>query len=468
MKAPVGDPNQLISRKGEVHVRVLFLTFPAARSHLYVMVPLAWALRTAGHQVVVAGTPDLADEIARAGLTGLSVGEPIRELIRRAGTAAETRTVAEPVRGPLRQEDYGKDDPRAELEFLTRETLRPMVTDSMLGDLLEFARAWQPDLVIWDQFLPAGSVPAQAVGAAHARFLCGNDTLTQLRFAIPQGSSDPLREWVGEKLSRFGLELDEYSVEGHWSIDSLPPWTYHPPGVDYLHMRYLPFNGSAPFPRWVCTPPRRRRVCVTLGISHRELGLNESQAGDFLEAVEGLDAEVVATFTEGQLEQVRAVPDNVRLVDFVPFSALLPSCSAIVHHGSVGAFGSALENGVPQLIVPGDAIKWFGPVSVANGLESHGAGMLVSDVAGLTPGLLRTCLERVLDDPSFAGNAERLRLRNAETPGPNEIVAHIERRTAQHGTLRESCGFPPRDRRSGDEVVRSDEQTGLKSSRASG
>jgi glycosyltransferase (activator-dependent family) len=412
-------------------VRVLFVTFPAARSHLYVMTPLAWALRTAGHQVVVAGTPDLAGDIAGAGLTGLSVGEPIRELLRQVGTAVGTRTAAASAPGPPRQEDYGKDDPRAELEFLTRETLGPMVTDTMLGDLVDFAREWQPDLVIWDQLLPGGSAPAQAVGAAHARFLYGNDTLTQLRSALPPGSIDPLHEWVREKLGRFGLELDEHSVEGHWSIDSLPSWTYHPAGPDYLRVRHLPFNGSAPFPRWVCDPPPRPRVCITLGLSHRELGLTESSPADFLEAVEGLDAEVIATFTKDQLEQV-AVPDNVRPVDFVPLNALLPSCSAIVHHGGAGAFGGAVENGVPQLIVPGDATKWFGPVSVANGLERQGAGILVSDAAGLTPELLRVSLKRMLDDPSFATNAERLRLRNAETPGPNDIVAELERRTARH------------------------------------
>jgi hypothetical protein len=42
----------------------------------------------------------------------------------------------------------------------------------------------------------------------------------------------------------------------------------------------------------------------------------------------------------------------VRVVDFVPLNALLPTCSAVVHHGGSGTFAAVLEHGVPQLIIP--------------------------------------------------------------------------------------------------------------------
>lgn len=39
------------------------------------------------------------------------------------------------------------------------------------ADLVDFAKAWQPDLVLWDPVFPAGAVAAKVSGAAHGRFL---------------------------------------------------------------------------------------------------------------------------------------------------------------------------------------------------------------------------------------------------------------------------------------------------------
>lgn len=48
----------------------------------------------------------------------------------------------------------------------------------------------------------------------------------------------------------------------------------------------------------------------------------------------------------------RRLPDGVRHVPFAPFSALLPHCTALVHHGGVGTMAQALRAGVPQLMMP--------------------------------------------------------------------------------------------------------------------
>jgi rhamnosyltransferase subunit B len=52
-------------------------------------------------------------------------------------------------------------------------------------------------------------------------------------------------------------------------------------------------------------------------------------------------------------EQVPAnLPDGVRHFDYAPFSELLPTCAALVHHGGIGTTSQALAAGVPQLIMP--------------------------------------------------------------------------------------------------------------------
>jgi rhamnosyltransferase subunit B len=46
------------------------------------------------------------------------------------------------------------------------------------------------------------------------------------------------------------------------------------------------------------------------------------------------------------------LPPFARQFDYLPFSALLPHVSALVHHGGIGTLSQALAAGVPQLVMP--------------------------------------------------------------------------------------------------------------------
>ncbi|OLF11301.1 activator-dependent family glycosyltransferase [Actinophytocola xanthii] len=429
-------------------MRVLFVTC-LNRSQVYLMAPLAWAMRTAGHQVEFAAQPDLADAIADVGLTPAPVGRPMPGLKDDLAEAEPAEDPVAPAGDPASwekpvQSGYGWGDPAGVFDHLVPEFFRLLTSDSFVEDLVEHARRWRPDLVIWNTLAFAGPVAARVTGAAHARMPWGVDALAQVRAGwrqahAEQGANapdDPMRTWLGPFLERHGAHFDEEMVLGQWTIDPAPAWVHHHPGagVHYVPVRQIPFNGTATVPDWVREPPARRRVCLTLGVSHRESHGIEASADDLLEAVADLDAEVVATFSPKQLDALSAIPDNVRAVEFVPLSALLPTCSAVVHHGGTGTFATALASGVPQLVVPGTYWheKWWGPVAQGNGLEARGAGVYVTDSDHLTPGLLREQLVRVLDDPSFARNAERLRVEQAAVPSPNEVVPLLERLTAEH------------------------------------
>lgn len=187
-------------------------------------------------------------------------------------------------------------------------------------------------------------------------------------------------------------------------------------------------------PDWVLDPPARRRVCLTLGLAHRQAAVDgTAPVAELLDAVAELDAEVIATFDAEQLGSAK-VPDNVRAVDFVPLNALLPSCSALVHEGGSGAFAGALEHGVPQVIVPQDFTveKWLGPLSIAQGVEAHGAGVYAANAGKLTAEILRQSLKLVLEDPSYAANAARLRTEVRAMPTPNDLVPVLEKLTEAH------------------------------------
>ncbi|MFH9138851.1 activator-dependent family glycosyltransferase [Streptomyces sp. NPDC017524] len=424
-------------------MRVLFTPFPAS-THVHTQVPLAWAMRAAGHEVRVATRPDVVEEINNAGLTAVAVGgvldvpatmnpeytdEPdeIRDeawldVLDISETRPEKLTYSY-VHGVL----------TAWTSFVYQNTLPDDATEELIG----FARAWRPDLVVWDTMYYPGALAARISGAAHARLMFGLDLVGLMRRHYLVGMAglppalreDPLEEWMSRILRRHGQEFAEDLVVGQWTIDPVPPSLRLPVGLPSVPVRYVPYNGEATVPGWLREPPRRPRVCLTLGRSFREVvGADRTSVSDLLAAVAELDVEVVATFTADQLEPGQRVPDNVRIVDFAPLDALLPTSAAIVHHGGSGTLQTALAHGVPQVVVPS---RMWCNVPKAQRVQAAGAGLCI-DPRELTPGGLRASLVRVLGEPSFRASAERLRREVAGTPAPADIVPVLERLTAEH------------------------------------
>ncbi|MGW7570377.1 activator-dependent family glycosyltransferase [Streptomyces tendae] len=421
-------------------MRVLFTVF-AVKTHLYNLVPLAWALEAAGHEVRVASQPDLTEAITRSGLTAVPVGE---ELNMGGSSRGPTSQTFQGLSGGMT--DYGTAGPSWE-EALGAFTVACPVQyeffsgQSMVDDLVEFAGRWRPDLVIWDALTFAGPVVALSCGAAHARLLFGMDYISRmygfytelLRRQPPQHREDPVAEWLRGRLSRHGIAFDEDSatelMTGQWTIDPTPPWMQFSLDLRYLPVRHVPHNGPTGIPDWIHTERGRPRVCLSLGTSGRELlGGDVVSATDLLETLSGFDVEVIATFNAEQLSSVPVLPANVRLVDFVPLNELLPTCAAIVHHGGFGTVGNVLAHGVPSLTVPA---PWWDEADLGRHLADAGAGLVI-EPAALTVEALASGLTRLLDEPSFTANAARLRTRLQDVPSPNDLVPELVRLTERH------------------------------------
>src|SRR4051812_46742316 len=143
-------------------MRMLFTTW-AWPSHYLPMVPLAWAARAAGHEVRIASQPALADTIARSGLTGTLVGRDldITERFRRDVFALIDR-------------DWKAVTP-ADIQLMG-ERATAMFTDlaeAMVDDLVAFAQAWRPDVVVADPLTYAGPIAAAVLGVPAVRHLFG-------------------------------------------------------------------------------------------------------------------------------------------------------------------------------------------------------------------------------------------------------------------------------------------------------
>jgi glycosyltransferase (activator-dependent family) len=424
-------------------MRVLITCF-AHNTHYYNLVPLAWALRTAGHEVRVASQPALTDVINGSGLTAVPVGDldSIVELMTRIGgdptpyqqglDFAETR-----------DQPLGWEHALGQQTMMTALSFAPLNGDTTIDDLVAVARAWQPDLILWEPFTYAGPIAAHVTGAAHARILWGPDVVLNarrqflaLREAQPeQRREDPMADWLTWTLQRFGVTPNAAAIEeiiaGQWSIDPAPASIRLPvPGHETVPMRFVPYNGPSVIPDWLHTPPARRRVCVTLGVSAREtFGRDAVPFEDLLHALGDVDAEIVATLDAGQLSDRDSLPGNIRAVDFVPMEALLPSCAAIVHHGGAGTGYTATLAGVPQIIV---AALWDAPLKARLHAEA-GAGIDLPPHK-LDAAALRDAVVRALEDPSLTAGARRLREETLTDPAPAHLVPVLEQLTARHRT----------------------------------
>ncbi|MGW6022271.1 activator-dependent family glycosyltransferase [Streptomyces sp. NPDC055099] len=416
-------------------LRVLFVPFPGV-AHVQPIVPLAWALQGAGHQVRVAVHPGMADTVGAAGLTAVPLGAT-KQLTGVVEFAKKPELLD--VLNARLSLDEGEDDGDGELWARKwAETLGPLhASRSALDDLVAFCESWRPDLVIWDPFSIAAPVAAKATGAAHARLLWGRDNIGWLRAESRRrltgrpADEDPVTGLMAPMLEKFGYAFEEELLLGQWTIDPMPPALRLPLGLESVPVRRVPYNGTAALPDWLREPVRAPRVCLTLGVGGRG-GQVFRESGvtlpELFEAVADLDIELVATLDAGRYATAGPVPANVRMTEYVPLDLLLPTCSAVVHHGGGGTFAAAVAHAVPQLVVP---MEFWGEKAIAGHVAERGAGLVV-DSEEFTPRRLRDGIVRLLEEPSFLQGAVDLRDEAAAVPSPGAIVPVLEELTARH------------------------------------
>jgi UDP:flavonoid glycosyltransferase YjiC (YdhE family) len=350
-------------------VRVIFTTW-AWPSHLYALVPLAWACRAAGHDVLVASEPELVDEIVRSGLPAVAVG------------TGGVDTVGM-VRGYLTGAPSG-NGPRA-LQMVCAHA------ESMVGGLTDVARRWRADLIVYETTTMAGPLAAAAADIPAVRHLYGTDLLLKAKpFLV-----DLLAPLATGPFDPFGFA----------TIDPTPAGLQI--GTDYrrLPMRHIPFNGSGTLPDF----DERATVCVTWGHTVAKLDPERFLVPSVLKELDGLD--IVLAVSSSQLPLLGKLADTVRVVVDTPLTHVLGKCDVVVGHGGASTILTALGHGLPMVLVPqlpdhkGHSAR----------LAATGAGVMlpVQDMAEI-----RQHVEKVLagDVERTAAGALRDEMRRQPTP----------------------------------------------------
>lgn len=388
-------------------MKILFATLPGYGLTLPV-VPLMWAARAAGHEVLVATSGGMVQVVANAGMPVVDVC-PDRDLW-----------------GELTAVVKGEHDGSEEMRLAAHQG-NPFgfFALTMTGGTIDAGREFAADLLVHTSDHVGGPHVASALGIdsvdmgnrvswsmRDAAFREGSGTLAdekvpallRERLGIPDEPPKPLARLDVRPPSMGGLAVDE--ADEH---DGIPWWP----------MRYVPYNGGAEVPAFARRAPDRPRVCVTLGTVVPSMS-GVSSLAVVLRALGAMDVDVLVAAGDADLADLGELPRNVTSLGFLPLSVILPTCSLIVHHGGSGTAAAPLHYGVPQLVLPSFADNPMAAQRVAD----RGVG-LQHDPKTLDEATATEMITRLLTEPTFSTTAREVAEEMASMPSPADVIARI-------------------------------------------
>lgn len=389
-------------------MRVLFVTW-AWGSHFNPTVPFGWALRAAGHEVLVASHPAFAPTITGAGLPALPVGEHV-DL-----AAVLKETLAKSGWKPRPDGRHQGDDTIKRRRGLTALRIAAGSADAMADDAVRFAESWRPDAVVYEPMAFLGPLLAARLDVPAVRLLWTVDFLNAI--------GEVEDEILGDLATR--LKAPRINAIGDITLDPCPPRLQVADDLVRQPMRYVPYNGPAVEPAWLRAPRRRPRICVTWGTSIDGMGLNDNfLAPAVVRALAGHDVETVVAVVDAQRELFGVPPENVVHIGRVPLDQLLPGCDAIIHQGGGGTTMTAVKNGLPQFVVPYLPDTMFN----ARHIEGTGAGTFLWGADATVDRLEAELGQFLAGMDGYRDAAAKLHAEHLAMPAPAAVVSLLEKR----------------------------------------
>lgn len=367
-------------------MRALFVASPLM-GHVLPLVPLAAAMREAGHEVLMATAADGIRAAQRAQL-------PVRDVapgfdMRRAFLGPLAR---HPVR-VLRM--VGGDEGTDGVGLLFAA-----VGDRMADGTVALAEEWRPELVLHEGLAAAGALAAARCGVpsvlVDALVFDGWDL-----FHAVAGN-------LGRTAARHGVGTVPEPAD---AVVAIPPSLV---GTRRGRpMRYVPVttgdDAGTPVPRTA------GRSTVVASRSTVDDPRPDRLMRRVVAAAEGADVDVVLVRPDRSVGR-RPLPPNVTTVDWLPFAEVFPQVAGVVHHGGAGTLMTALAAGVPQIVVPGAGDR----TAHARLVAARGAGLSVP-----LDRLTRDALERLVSDDGLAAAAREVAEEIAAMPSPREVVGDL-------------------------------------------
>lgn len=387
-------------------MKVVFSTLPAS-GHFHPLVPLARALKSAGHQVAFASAATFRESVERLGFEFLA-----------AGSTPFGPPGMDPSQVQARQREMMRTvlDPQAMAAHVSRLFLGEHV-QQRAKEVVGVLEGWKPDLLVRDGTDFAACAAAERLGIPHASVQVGGGDLTRSPMAAMIGERlDALRSAVGLPTGD-GLAMPKRYLNLAFAprrfFDDLGPTT------QYLQLAVFDQSGAETIPEWMngVNGPLAYASLGTVFNKDREL------LQTLIESFRELPLEVLVTVgRDVDPATLRTSPPKVHVERYVPQSLVLPRCSVAVLHGGYNSTLSGIAAGVPMVMVPVAADQ---PMN-ARRCAAMGLGRVVPAVELSAPEL-RDAVNGVLADPSFRKNVQELRDEAAAQPPMEHAVALLEK-----------------------------------------
>jgi UDP:flavonoid glycosyltransferase YjiC (YdhE family) len=376
----------------------MLFTFVGGAGHYEPLVPIARAVRAAGHAIGFACRPSMTARVVADGFDAVRVGPDVEDL----------RAIA-----PLAPLDPAREERVLREGFAFRTALR------RAKDIVDLCGGFRPDVVVSDEVDYGAIVAAERLGLLHASVV--------VLAAGSFGRRDLLVEPLNEVRAEHGLgpDPDLEMLSRYLVLAPLPPSFRDPahplpPTAHPIRPAALEPPGPERRPSWLDDLDGRPTVYFTLGT------IFNMESGDLfprvLAGLAGLAVNVVATVGP-QLDPggFADVAGGARVERFVPQSMVLPRCDLVVSHGGSGSVMGALCYGLPSVLLP------MGADQSHNGVRCEQLGVArVLDAARASPAAVRRAVAEVFSDRGFRQRAEGLRAEIEALPGSASAVALLE------------------------------------------
>lgn len=377
-------------------MKVLVVSTPGS-GHLNPLLPLVEAFLAGGDQVVIAAAAEAAPLVEKTAARFVRAGNNEGEWFKRL----QARIRGNP--------GDGIDPERINHYFLPR-LFGEIATDDMIDDVVVCGREFAPDLVLFETYALAGPLAADVIGVPSAHQLLSAIPDPEVMELVDDAVS-PLWRSFGRDTPGFGGVYRDVTIEiCPQSLESL-----RIPSGDRLTLQ------PAPLPQMAPQKSTRALVYLTLGTFFN------ANFDIFRAVLDGLADEPLAVVATVGSDQDPAalgqVPGNARVERFIPQASLLPTCSAVVHHGGAGTTFGALAHGLPQVVVPQGADNFDNAAMV----ERSGAALVLRP-GEVTADNARNAVRLVLNEPGYAEAARQAAAEIAAMPSAEAVADDLRSR----------------------------------------
>jgi UDP:flavonoid glycosyltransferase YjiC (YdhE family) len=383
-------------------LRILLACVAGSQQHLNCLLPLARSAAAAGDTVAIASGPDRAEVVRSYGFPFFAVGQSFDTLVRRARRELDA---------------YRLGGPAEEISTYAR-FFAGLAGPPSAADLVGLVQEFSPDLVIHE---------TAEFGAPLAATLCRIPYATvSCTLPVPQDHLLAAGSAIAGLWEHYALAPDRYGgLYRHLGIDIFPASLRGAavPTVSPVQCDLRPTAASVPgqgeLRDWVGPLEDRPTVHVSFGTA--AWNRSTEQIAMVVDALSAEDVNVVVAVGPGNdPADLGSLPANAVIRPFIPHSLMMPGSAVVVTHGGAGTTLSALEFGVPLLLMPqgGDQFR------TAHAVEAAAAGVTVGEA--VSGEAIRLGVRLLLTHPLYRAGAARMAADIAAMPWADDNLDAVK------------------------------------------